>query len=179
MMPANFDFCRANLKRGASSAETRNAVRPGKVTRLGAYEILSPIGADGMGEVKKARDTRLDRAIAIKVLPPHTAERPDTPSALRTRGPRCFRAQSPAHLRAVRHRARGRTRLPGDGVPGRTACAVVRCPSTRRCAPLVRLPTRSIAPTTGRKFLVLSAPKVQSSVPLVMVLNWAAGIGKP
>jgi eukaryotic-like serine/threonine-protein kinase len=38
-------------------------------TRLGAYEILSPIGAGGMGEVYRARDTRLDRTVAIKILP--------------------------------------------------------------------------------------------------------------
>ena len=45
-------------------------------TRLGPYEILSPIGAGGMGEVYRGRDTRLDRIVAIKVLPPHIAERP-------------------------------------------------------------------------------------------------------
>jgi serine/threonine protein kinase len=37
--------------------------------RLGPYEIVAPIGAGGMGEVFRARDTRLDRNVAIKVLP--------------------------------------------------------------------------------------------------------------
>jgi Tol biopolymer transport system component len=45
------------------------ALNPG--TRLGPYEIVSAIGAGGMGEVYKATDTRLSRTVAIKVLPPH------------------------------------------------------------------------------------------------------------
>ncbi len=42
-------------------------------SRLGPYEVLSPLGAGGMGEVYKARDTRLERTVAIKVLPSHLA----------------------------------------------------------------------------------------------------------
>ena len=48
---------------------------PGK--RLGPYEIISHIGAGGMGEVYKGKDTRLDRIVAIKVLPAQLAENPE------------------------------------------------------------------------------------------------------
>src|SRR5271154_4561369 len=43
-------------------------------TKLGPYEILSPLGAGGMGEVYRARDTRLDRSVAVKILPSHLSE---------------------------------------------------------------------------------------------------------
>jgi len=46
-------------------------------TRLGPYEILAPIGAGGMGEVYKAKDTRLDRTVAVKVLPEAFADSPE------------------------------------------------------------------------------------------------------
>jgi serine/threonine protein kinase len=51
------------------------AILPGK--RLGPYETLTAIGAGGMGEVYRARDTRLDRIVAIKVLPAHLADDPE------------------------------------------------------------------------------------------------------
>src|SRR5258706_11398360 len=46
-------------------------------TKLGPYEVLSPLGAGGMGEVYKARDTRLEREVAIKVLPSNLSSSAD------------------------------------------------------------------------------------------------------
>jgi serine/threonine protein kinase len=46
-------------------------------TRLGPYEVLSPIGAGGMGEVYRAKDTRLERTVAVKVLPQHLSASPE------------------------------------------------------------------------------------------------------
>src|SRR6266705_280559 len=43
-------------------------------TKLGPYEIVGPVGAGGMGEVYRARDTRLDRIVAIKILPAHLSQ---------------------------------------------------------------------------------------------------------
>ena len=56
--------------------------------RLGPYEIVSAIGAGGMGEVYKATDTRLDRTVAIKVLLAHV------PAWKRIRPPACRWASS-------------------------------------------------------------------------------------
>src|SRR5687767_2280187 len=52
----------------------------GPRSRLGPYEIVSLLGAGGMGEVYKAIDTRLARTVAIKVLPAHVSANPDRES---------------------------------------------------------------------------------------------------
>ena len=46
-------------------------------TKLGPHEVVAAIGVGGMGEVYRARDTRLDRTVAIKVLPAHLSGRPE------------------------------------------------------------------------------------------------------
>src|SRR5262244_2603413 len=51
------------------------ALTPG--TKLGPYEIQSPLGAGGMGEVYRARDPRLERTVAIKILPEQFSSHPD------------------------------------------------------------------------------------------------------
>ena len=62
-------------------------------TKLGPYEILSPLGSGGMGEVYRARDTRLERTVAIKILPPHLCSDPE----LKQRFEREARALSSLH----------------------------------------------------------------------------------
>ena len=53
-------------------------IAPG--TRIGNYQIQAPLGSGGMGEVYKATDTRLERTVAIKVLPAHVASDPERKS---------------------------------------------------------------------------------------------------
>ena len=78
-----FPTTRSSLAGGVDPATIRDnfkfvdlmSLRAG--TRLGAYEIQFPLGAGGMGEVYEATDTRLDRTVAIRVLPGHVASDPD------------------------------------------------------------------------------------------------------
>ena len=78
-------------------------------TRLGPYEILAPIGAGGMGEVYRAKDTRLGRDVAVKVLPAALSSSAELRQRLRARGEDDLAAVAPAHLRALRRREREAT----------------------------------------------------------------------
>ena len=69
-------------------------------TRLGPYEIVAPLGAGGMGEVYRARDTRLDRDVAIKVLPEEFFEDKDRRSRFE-REAKALAAVNHANIAAV------------------------------------------------------------------------------
>src|SRR5512143_129793 len=69
-------------------------------TRLGPYEILAPLGAGGMGEVYRARDRKLDRDVAIKVLPRSVASEPDALARFE-REAKAVAALSPPNILAI------------------------------------------------------------------------------
>src|SRR6185503_2007962 len=69
-------------------------------TRIGPYEILGPLGAGGMGEVHHARDTRLDRSVAIKTLPLAQASDPESLARL-TREARSLAALNHPNIAAI------------------------------------------------------------------------------
>ena len=81
MAPTHLDSAPAALplsSRGYNPDTSSTAHMPiAAGTRLGVYEFIAPIGAGGMGEVYRARDTRLGRDVALKILPDAFAHDPE------------------------------------------------------------------------------------------------------
>jgi len=171
--------------------------------RLGPYEILSQLGAGGMGEVYRAKDTRLDRTVAIKVLPEHLSSNTE----LRQRFEREARAISNlSHphictLHDVGHQD-GIDYLvmefiEGESLADRVAKCALPTDQVLRYAILMTAEVKANASgfeftvpkplfethTTGRyavtadgqRFLLNTPVEESASAPITVVLNWAAG----
>ena len=127
--------------------------------RIGPYQLASRIGAGGMGEVYKARDTRLERTVAIKVLTAHIADDPHARERFQ-REARAVAALNHPHICTL-HDVGANTStgssgdgLPGDGVPrrrdaGRAIGEGRHSRSIARSGTRSRLPARSTR-RTGR-----------------------------
>jgi serine/threonine protein kinase len=104
------NFNRQLLARFSSPCDYDAPVGLATGTRIGSYEVVGPLGKGGMGEVYRARDTRLGRDVALKVLPDafaHDAER-------RARFEREARTLAVLNDPHIAHLRRGRPRA-GDG----------------------------------------------------------------
>ena len=93
-----------NARRRSWPSPLRNAGRQSRwsAVRLGPYTIVAPLGAGGMGEVYRARDSKLGRDVAIKILPPHFTADPERRSRFAREAPPPRHAQSSAHRRDLR-----------------------------------------------------------------------------
>jgi serine/threonine protein kinase len=92
-------------------------------TTLGPYEIAAAIGAGGMGEVYRARDTRLDRCVAIKGLARHLAGDPVARERLRREALAAASLESPVRLPDLRAPRDGRCHVHRHGVRRRRHAA--------------------------------------------------------
>ena len=107
-------------------------------TKLGPYEIQSPLGAGGMGEVYRARDTRLGRDVAVKVLPEHLSSNPELKLRL-DREAKAISSLNHPHI-CILHDVgsqNGMDFLVMEHLDGETLAdrlQKVRCRWTRRCA---------------------------------------------
>ena len=133
-------------ERAGKLVEYVMALSPG--TRLGPYEIVAPIGAGGMGEVYKARDTRLQRDVAIKVLSEEFALNPERRARFE-REARAVAALSHPNIVSLYDIGEdgGRLIMVSELVPGAKLCArtcgMARCPCARRPGSRCKLRTAS------------------------------------
>ena len=140
-------------------------------TKLGPYEILSPLGAGGMGEVYRARDTRLDRIVAIKVLPAGLAGDPQ------------FRARFDREARAISQLAHPNICTLYDvGEHDGTAFLVMELLDGETLAdrlakgPLPLDQVQYAVTADGERFLVNNA--TDTILPITLVRNWTAALTK-
>ena len=143
------------------------ALNPG--ARLGPYEILSALGAGGMGEVYRARDTKLNRDVAIKVLPESFASDAERLARFTREAQTLASLNHPniAHIHGLEE-SDGVRALVMELVEGeicRSASRAGRSRSTRRCRSRGRSPRRSKRRTSRGSSIAISSPRTSRSRP--------------
>jgi serine/threonine protein kinase len=163
------------------------ALAPG--TRLGPYEIVAAVGAGGMGEVYRGRDTRLDRTVAIKVLPDSVAGDPDRPEVY----VRPFDPAAPSAPQGAIPVSKDGGVLPRWRHDGKelvfqsptgalmsvevSAGATFR-PSVPRQLFVPSLPGVWDMSRDGQKFLVPIPTDTTGNAPITVVMNWTSGLAR-
>jgi serine/threonine protein kinase len=132
-------------------------------TRLGPYEIQSPLGAGGMGEVYRAKDTRLERIVAIKILPAHLSSDPEAKQRLEREARAILHSNHPNICTLYDVGQQGQDRLSGDGVSGRSNAG----------GPVDERSFALFQPTGVEK----SKRSVSNIQPVVFLLPWFAARG--
>jgi serine/threonine protein kinase len=128
--------------------------------RLGPYEIVAPLGAGGMGEVYRAKDTKLKREVAIKVLPAEVASDRERLARFQREAEVLAALNHPniAHVHGLEESALVMELVEGEGLAQRPNAD--RFPSTRRCRSRSRSPTRSRPLTSKGSFTAISSRRM-------------------
>ena len=161
------DSCKCSKPNGIIPATRQLSVQPG--ARLGPYEILSAIGAGGMGEVYRARDTKLDRDVAIKVLPDLFASDADRLARF-TREAQTLASLNHPNI-AIIHGLEQAGDVHAlvmelvDGEDLSQRIAPVRSRSTKRCRSQNKSPRRSKRRTSRASSTAISSPPTSSCAP--------------
>ena len=144
------------------------ALTPG--TRLGPYEVLAPLGAGGMGEVYRARDTKLNRDVAIKILPDLFASDAERLARFNREAQTLAALNHPniAHIHGLEESGSVRA-LVMELVEGEDSVAAHRpradSRSTRRCRSPGRSPRRSRPRTSRGSSTAISSPPTSRCAP--------------
>jgi serine/threonine protein kinase len=139
-------------------------------SRLGPYEILSAIGAGGMGEVYRARDTRLERTVAVKVLPEHLTSDAD----LRQR----FEREAKTISQRIFYRAADQKLMAVDVEAGETFKAgIPQALFPARVQPGIAR-NKYVVSADGARFLFVAPLGREALTPTTVVLNWSAELGR-
>ncbi len=158
--------------------------------RLGPYEVLAPLGAGGMGEVYRARDTKLGREVAIKTLPEAFSRDPERLARFE-REAQVLASLSHPNIAAIYglEESDGLRFLVLELAPGRDPGGAgfeagsprplfaVRA-SAVSFAFAVSTPSNYAASADGQRFLVNTPVEEAALTPIQVVLNWTAGLEK-